>query len=56
VRCCCCCCCCFLLQGKRKDGSTYEFKVNQTFNENQISWFKAGSALNAMAAAFAAKK
>jgi hypothetical protein len=49
-------CCCFILQGKRKDGSTYEFKVNQTFNENQISWFKAGSALNAMAAAFAAKK
>lgn len=44
------------IQGKRKDGSTYEFKVNQTFNENQISWFKAGSALNAMAAAFAAKK
>ncbi|WIA23228.1 hypothetical protein OEZ85_000001 [Tetradesmus obliquus] len=44
------------IQGKRKDGSTYEFEVNQTFNENQISWFKAGSALNAMAAAFAAKK
>jgi aconitate hydratase len=47
---------CLLLQGKRKDGCTYEFKVNQTFNENQITWFKAGSALNAMAAAFAAKK
>eukprot|EP00878_Enallax_costatus_P000255 GHUV01000322.1.p1 GENE.GHUV01000322.1~~GHUV01000322.1.p1 ORF type:complete len:800 (+),score=273.68 GHUV01000322.1:225-2624(+) len=44
------------VQGKRKDGSTYEFKVNQTFNENQLTWFKAGSALNAMAQAFAAKK
>lgn len=45
-----------LLQGKRKDGSTYSFPVNHTFNENQINWFKNGSALNAMAAAFAAKK
>ena len=32
--------------GKKPDGSTYEFPVNQTFNE--IAWFKAGSALNAM--------
>ena len=23
-----------------------EFKVNHTYNENQIEWFKAGSALN----------
>lgn len=38
------------VEGKRPDGSTYSFKVNQTFNENQISWFKHGSALNAMAA------
>lgn len=37
--------------GTRPDGSTYEFKVNQTFNENQITWFKHGSALNAMGAA-----
>lgn len=29
-------------------------QVNHTFNENQISWFKAGSALNAMAAQFKA--
>lgn len=36
--------------GKKPDGSTYEFTVNQTFNENQIEWFKAGSALNAMGA------
>lgn len=42
--------------GKKKDGSTYEFPVNHTFNDNQISWFKAGSALNAMAAAFKAGK
>ena len=36
------------VQGKTPDGKTYEFPVNQTFNENQIEWFKAGSALNAM--------
>lgn len=35
----------------RADGSKYEFKVNQTFNEGQIEWFKAGSALNLMASA-----
>ncbi len=28
------------------DGSTEKFLVNHTFNENQIEWFKAGSALN----------
>jgi aconitate hydratase len=28
------------------DGSTDEFPVNHTFNEAQIGWFKAGSALN----------
>ncbi|PVU99723.1 hypothetical protein BB559_000445 [Furculomyces boomerangus] len=32
----------------RKSGEVVEFPVNHTFNENQISWFKAGSALNAM--------
>lgn len=37
--------------GKKPDGTTYEFPVNQTFNDNQIAWFKAGSALNAMAEA-----
>ena len=31
------------------DGKTENITVNQTFNENQITWFKAGSALNAMA-------
>ena len=39
------------VEGTRPDGSTYAFPVNQTFNENQLSWFKHGSALNAMAAA-----
>ena len=28
------------------DGTSYTFKANQTLNENQISWFRAGSALN----------
>ncbi len=28
------------------DGSREEFKVNHTYNENQIEWFKAGGALN----------
>ncbi|MBO9702669.1 MAG: aconitate hydratase [Sporocytophaga sp.] len=28
------------------DGSKEEFKVNHTYNESQIEWFKAGSALN----------
>jgi aconitate hydratase len=28
------------------DGSTDAFDVNHTYNENQIDWFKAGSALN----------
>ncbi|KAF5840054.1 mitochondrial aconitate hydratase [Dunaliella salina] len=40
------------VEGKRPDGSTYEFTVNHSFNDNQINWFKHGSALNAMAKAF----
>lgn len=39
------------LEGTRPDGSTYSFPVNHTFNENQLNWFKHGSALNAMGAA-----
>ena len=31
------------------DGSSDEFEANHTFNENQIEWFKAGSALNLIA-------
>lgn len=29
------------------DGTTTSFEVNHTYNETQIEWFKAGSALNA---------
>ncbi|NOR88453.1 MAG: hypothetical protein GQ527_12670, partial [Bacteroidales bacterium] len=28
------------------DGSKDDILVNHTYNENQIEWFKAGSALN----------
>ncbi|KAG4080407.1 hypothetical protein HA402_013865 [Bradysia odoriphaga] len=38
-----------------KDGSTSEFPVNHTYNEQQIEWFKAGGALNVIRAE-AAKK
>lgn len=31
---------------KHDDGSTDEIKVNHTYNEQQIEWFKAGGALN----------
>lgn len=31
---------------KHKDGSEESFAVNHTYNELQIEWFKAGSALN----------
>jgi aconitate hydratase len=40
------------VEGVKPDGSKYAFKVNHTFNENQINWFRHGSALNAMAAQF----
>ncbi|MDO5608161.1 MAG: aconitate hydratase [Capnocytophaga sp.] len=33
-----------------KDGSKDTIKVNHTYNEGQIGWFKAGSALNLIAA------
>jgi hypothetical protein len=36
---------------KHKDGSVDSFEVEHTYNDTQIAWFKAGSALN-----FAAKK
>ncbi len=32
------------------DGSTSEFEVNHTYNQGQIEWFKAGSALNLIGA------
>ena len=28
------------------DGTSHEFKVNHSYNHNQIEWFKAGGALN----------
>ncbi len=34
---------------KHKDGTTDEAVLNHTMNENQIEWFKAGSALNLIA-------
>ncbi len=39
-----------------KDGSTDSFKVNHTYNEQQIEWFRAGGALNVIRSAFAATK
>lgn len=35
---------------KHKDGTSEEIKLNHTFNERQFEWFKAGSALNLIAA------
>ena len=32
-----------------KDGSPFDVKLAQTYNEAQIEWFKNGSALNTMA-------
>jgi len=39
-----------------KDGSRDEIKVNHTYNEQQIEWFRAGGALNVIRAEFAARK
>ena len=33
---------------KHSDGSEETIVLNHTFNETQIEWFKAGSALNRM--------
>lgn len=38
-----------------KDGSKDEIKVNHTYNEQQIEWFRAGGALNVIRAEFAKK-
>ncbi|KNC82089.1 aconitate hydratase, mitochondrial [Sphaeroforma arctica JP610] len=32
----------------KADGTSHDIKLNHTFNEGQIAWFKAGSALNSM--------
>jgi aconitate hydratase len=34
---------------RHEDGSSDEFEVTHTFAEDQIGWFKAGSALNELA-------
>ena len=39
------------LHVSKANGKTMDIPVNHTFNENQIGWFKAGSALNHMASA-----
>lgn len=38
-----------VIELKHKDGSTEQFEVNHTYNQHQIEWFKAGSALNLIA-------
>lgn len=35
-------------QIKHSDGSTEKILLNHSLNEQQIAWFKAGSALNRM--------
>ena len=35
-----------VLELKHKDGSSEEIELAHSFNEGQIAWFKAGSALN----------
>lgn len=37
------------LRVHKEGGKTIDLSVNHTFNEGQIEWFKAGSALNNMA-------
>ncbi len=37
----------------KPNGSKLEITLNHTFNESQIEWFKAGSALNRMKEVFA---
>lgn len=32
----------------KTDGKVSKIKLNHSFNEQQIDWFKAGSALNRM--------
>ncbi len=36
----------FTVTLKHKDGTTDSFEAEHTYNETQIAWFKAGSALN----------
>lgn len=34
------------MKAKKEDGSVVEIELNHTFNEEQLEWFRAGSALN----------
>jgi aconitate hydratase len=38
---------------RHADGTSDKIKVNHTYNEQQIEWFKAGSALNLIRKQFA---
>ena len=38
----------FTVEHIHSDGTKESFEVAHTYNEQQIGWFKAGSALNAM--------
>ena len=38
------------LVANHRNGSKDEIKLNHTYNTSQIGWFKAGSALNLIAA------
>ena len=38
----------FIVRLNHSDGTHEEFPVNHSYNEKQISWFRAGSALNAI--------
>jgi aconitate hydratase len=43
------------LKVTHSDGTSFEIKCNHTYNEQQIEWFKAGSALNLIKTKFANK-
>jgi len=36
----------------KKDGSSFDIELKHTFNDNQLNWFRAGSALNHMKTVF----
>jgi aconitate hydratase len=40
---------------KHSDGTTEKFEVKHTYNEQQIEWFRAGSALNKIRASLGVK-
>jgi aconitate hydratase len=44
------------LHVKKADGAEFDISLNQSFNEKQIDWFRAGSALNQMAIEKAARE